>query len=54
MDIAILGYGTVGSGTVTVLDRNREIITEESGEMIRVKAILIIVMKRRNQNDAQE
>ena len=40
MDIAILGYGTVGSGTVTVLDRNREIITEESGEMIRVKAIL--------------
>ena len=40
MDIAILGYGTVGSGTVTVLDRNREIITKESGELIRVKAIL--------------
>lgn len=40
MDIAILGYGTVGSGTVTVLNRNREIITEDSGEVIRVKAIL--------------
>ena len=40
MDIAILGYGTVGSGTVTVLNRNREIITEDSGEVIRVKTIL--------------
>ena len=40
MDIAILGYGTVGSGTVTVLNRNREIITENSGEVIRVKTIL--------------
>ena len=40
MDIAILGYGTVGSGTVTVLNRNRETITEDSGEVIRVKSIL--------------
>ena len=40
MDIAILGYGTVGSGTVTVLNRNRETITEDSGEVIRVKLIL--------------
>ena len=40
MDIAILGYGTVGAGTVNVLNRNREIITEDSGEVIRVKTIL--------------
>ena len=40
MDIAILGYGTVGSGTVNVLTRNREIIAEDSGEVVRVKAIL--------------
>lgn len=40
MDIAILGYGTVGAGTVTVLNRNREIITEDSGEVLRVKKIL--------------
>lgn len=40
MDIAILGYGTVGSGTVTVITRNREIIADDSGEVLRIKAIL--------------
>ena len=40
MDIAILGYGTVGSGTVNVLTKNREIIAEDSGEVLRIKAIL--------------
>ena len=40
MDIAILGYGTVGSGTVNVLTRNRELIAEDSGEVLRIKAIL--------------
>lgn len=40
MDVAILGYGTVGSGTVNVLNRNRELIAEDSGEVLRVKAIL--------------
>ena len=40
MDIAIMGYGTVGSGTVTVLNRNRELIASDGGEVIRVKAIL--------------
>ncbi|MBO6158345.1 MAG: homoserine dehydrogenase [Firmicutes bacterium] len=40
MDIAIMGYGTVGSGTVNVLNRNRELIASDGGEVIRVKSIL--------------
>lgn len=40
MDIAIMGYGTVGSGTVNVLTKNRVDITEDCGEVIRIKAIL--------------
>lgn len=40
MDIAILGYGTVGSGAVTVLDRNYKSIVRQSGAEIRVKSIL--------------
>ena len=40
MDIAIMGYGTVGTGTVNVLSKNRKTIAEDSGEVIRVKAIL--------------
>ena len=38
--IAIMGYGTVGSGVAEILDRNREIITERAGEAITVKKIL--------------
>jgi len=40
MDIAIMGYGTVGAGTVNVLTKNRTLIAEDSGEVIRVKSIL--------------
>ncbi len=38
--IAVMGYGTVGSGVVEILDRNRELITERAGEAITVKKIL--------------
>ena len=38
--IAILGYGTVGSGVYHVLDKNATIITEKAGEDITVKRIL--------------
>ena len=38
--IAIMGYGTVGSGVAEILDKNREIITERAGEAIAVKKIL--------------
>lgn len=40
MKIAILGYGTVGSGVVEVLERNREVITERAGKEIEVKYVL--------------
>ena len=38
--IAVLGYGTVGSGVVEVLERNREIISARAGKEIEVKYIL--------------
>ncbi|MCD8323990.1 MAG: homoserine dehydrogenase [Clostridiales bacterium] len=38
--IAVLGYGTIGSGVVEVLERNREVITKRAGEEIAVKYIL--------------
>ena len=37
INIAVLGYGTVGSGVVEVLDTNRECISQRVGEEIRVK-----------------
>ncbi len=38
--IAVLGYGTIGSGVVEVLDRNKEIIAKRAGDEIVVKYIL--------------
>lgn len=38
--IAVLGYGTVGSGVVEVLERNRELISQRCGRTIHVKYIL--------------
>ncbi|MEE3467337.1 MAG: homoserine dehydrogenase [Eubacterium sp.] len=38
--IAVLGYGTVGSGVVEVLQTNASIITEKAGETIEVKRVL--------------
>ncbi len=38
--IAILGYGTIGSGVVEVLDSNRESIAKRAGDEIEVKYIL--------------
>ena len=32
VNIAVLGYGTVGSGVVEVLTTNRETITKRAGE----------------------
>lgn len=42
MDIAILGYGVVGSGVAEVIRKNSWSITERAGEQIRVKKILDI------------
>ena len=40
IQIAVLGYGTVGSGVVEVLNRNQEVIDRRAGEEIRVKYVL--------------
>ena len=40
ISIAVLGYGTVGSGVVEVIEKNREVIDRRAGEEIRVKYIL--------------
>ena len=38
--IAVLGYGTIGSGVVEALDINKEIIRDHAGEEIEVKYVL--------------
>ena len=38
--IAVLGYGTVGSGVVQVLNTNQELIDKKSGTEVRVKYVL--------------
>ena len=40
MKIAVLGYGTVGSGVVEVLDVNKELIKARAGKEIEVKYVL--------------
>lgn len=40
MKVAVMGYGTIGSGVVEVLDINRSSITKRAGEEIDVKYIL--------------
>lgn len=40
INISVLGYGTVGSGVVEVLNTNKESITKRAGQEINVKYIL--------------
>lgn len=40
INIAVLGYGTVGSGVVEVIERNQEQISRNTGEEVYVKYIL--------------
>ena len=40
ISIAVLGYGTVGSGVVEVIEKNKDVIDKRAGEEIRVKYIL--------------
>ena len=37
MKIAIMGYGTIGSGVAEVLEVNQEILAERAGEALEVK-----------------
>ena len=39
---AVMGYGTIGSGVVEVLDINRDLIVERAGQGIEIKYILDI------------
>ncbi len=38
--IAVLGYGTVGSGVVEVIEKNKEMVNKKAGEPLEVKYIL--------------
>ena len=40
INVAVMGFGVVGSGTVEVLDKNSDRISRNSGQDIRVKRIL--------------
>lgn len=40
VNIAVMGYGTVGSGVVEVLERNRDVIAKRADGEIRVKYVL--------------
>ena len=40
MKIAVLGYGTVGSGVVEVLNQNKDSIAKRAGKEIEVKHVL--------------
>ena len=40
INIAVLGYGVVGSGVVEVIGRNHEEVMKKAGDEVRVKYIL--------------
>ena len=40
ISIAVLGYGTVGSGVVEVLEKNNDVINQRAGDEISVKYVL--------------
>ena len=40
MKVAVMGYGTIGSGVVEVLEVNKDLIKARAGEPVEVKYIL--------------
>ena len=40
VQIAVLGYGTVGSGVVEVIEKNKDMVNKKSGQELNVKYIL--------------
>ena len=40
INVAVLGYGTVGSGVVEVIEQNKAIVNKKSAEELNVKYIL--------------
>ena len=39
INIAVLGYGTVGSGVVEVINTNQDSINRRAGDAIRIKYV---------------
>ena len=37
IQVAVFGYGTVGSGVVEVIDRNTSYVSDNSGDKVNVK-----------------
>lgn len=42
MNVAVLGYGTIGSGVVEIFDQNKEVIKNRVGQEVKVKYVLDI------------
>ncbi len=42
MNVAVLGYGTIGSGVVEIFDLNKEVIKSRVGQEVKVKYVLDI------------
>lgn len=42
MNVAVLGYGTIGSGVVEIFDQNKEVIKSRIGQEVKVKYVLDI------------
>ena len=40
IQVAVMGYGTVGSGVVEVIEKNKEEINKKSNEALNIKYIL--------------
>lgn len=40
MNVAVMGYGTIGSGVVEVLETNKELIAKKAGDSVEVKYVL--------------
>ncbi|RGY99950.1 homoserine dehydrogenase [Clostridium sp. AM58-1XD] len=40
MYAAVMGYGTIGSGVVEILEQNRDVVAEQAGQEIEVKYVL--------------
>ena len=40
VNVAVLGYGTVGSGVVEVIENNNEVVSKRAGLPLHVKYIL--------------
>ena len=46
IQVAVMGYGTIGSGVVEVLETNKEAIRKKTGQEIGVKYILELRLKK--------